>query len=99
VLDLQQLSDQSLGMADTGYTLASLDVFDHALMLTDEVRSLLAVLAPWLAQQQPFLLVRSHRCKPGHAECRAALRSALCQLEKHACGQLGTIQNNVLQCT
>lgn len=58
VLDLQQLSDQSLGMADTGYNPASLDVFDHALMLTDEVRSLLAVLAPWLAQQQPFLLVR-----------------------------------------
>lgn len=46
-------------MADLCYNPASLDVLDHPLMLTDEVRSLLAVLAPWLAQQQPFLLVRS----------------------------------------
>eukprot|EP00879_Flechtneria_rotunda_P030290 GHRR01032908.1.p1 GENE.GHRR01032908.1~~GHRR01032908.1.p1 ORF type:complete len:237 (+),score=75.19 GHRR01032908.1:354-1064(+) len=35
----------------------ALDHFDHRLMLTDDVRSLVAVLAPWLAGQQPFLLV------------------------------------------
>jgi hypothetical protein len=58
LVDLQQ-QDQSIGMVDTGYNPASLDVLDHPLMLTDEVRSLLAVLAPWLAQQQPFLLVGS----------------------------------------
>lgn len=51
LLDLQQLSDQF-------HNPASLDVLDHALLLTDEVRSLLAVLAPWLAHQQPFMLVR-----------------------------------------
>jgi hypothetical protein len=38
---------------------AALDYLDHRLMVTDDVRALLAVLAPWLAGQQPFLLVRS----------------------------------------
>jgi hypothetical protein len=53
LLDLQQ---QDPGLTDS-YNPSSLDVLDHPLMLTDEVRSVLAVLAPWLAQQQPFLLV------------------------------------------
>ena len=53
LLDLQQ---QDPGLADS-YNPSSLDILDHPLMLTDEVRSVLAVLAPWLAQQQPFLLV------------------------------------------
>lgn len=52
--DLQQ--HQGLGFADS-YNPASLAVLDHPLMLTDEVPSVLAVLAPWLAQQQPFMLV------------------------------------------
>lgn len=56
LLDLQQ-QDQAMSMADGGYNPSSLDLLDHPLMLTDEVRSLLAVLAPWLAKQQPFLLV------------------------------------------
>lgn len=51
-----QQQDPALGLADD-YNPASLDILDHPLMLTDEVRSVLAVLAPWLAQQQPFLLV------------------------------------------
>jgi hypothetical protein len=55
LLDVQQ--NQSLGLADMGYNPASLHVLEHPLMLTDQVRSLLAVLAPWLVQQQPFLLV------------------------------------------
>jgi hypothetical protein len=46
-----------MGLADMGYGPASLGDPEHPLMLTDEVRSLLAVIAPWLAQQQPFLLV------------------------------------------
>lgn len=31
---------------------------DHPLVLTDDMRALLAVIAPWLATQQPFVLVR-----------------------------------------
>ena len=57
LLDLQH-QDPALGMADLGYNPASLDILEHPLMLTDEVRSLLAVLAPWLAQLHPFLLVK-----------------------------------------
>lgn len=67
-----------MGLADMGYAPVSLVDPEHQLMLTDEVRSLLAVIAPWLAQQQAFLLVggtgfavRGHICsllrlgKPG----------------------------------
>lgn len=58
LLELQQQQhDQSLATADLGWNPASLDILDHPLMLTDGVRSLLAVLAPWLVHQQPFLLV------------------------------------------
>lgn len=39
----------------------TLDHLDHRLMITDDVRALLAVLVPWLANQQPFLLVRARR--------------------------------------
>lgn len=60
--DLQRQHDQSIVIADIGYSTSSLDILDHPLMLTDEVRSLLAVLAPWLAQQLPFLLV-STQCR------------------------------------
>lgn len=48
-----------MGLADMGYSPVSLGDLEHPLMLTDEVRSLLAVIAPWLSQQQPFLLVGS----------------------------------------
>jgi len=55
--DLQRQHDQSAGVADLGYNTSVLGILDHPLMLTDEVRGLLAVLPPWLAQQLPFLLV------------------------------------------
>jgi hypothetical protein len=45
---------------------AALDYLDHRLMVTDDVRALLAVLAPWLAEQQPFLLVSGDECTSYH---------------------------------
>lgn len=58
LLDMQLDQHQGLsGMTDSSYNPAAVDILDHPLMLTDDVRSLLAVLAPWLASQQPFLLV------------------------------------------
>jgi hypothetical protein len=56
LIDWQQ-QDPAMGLTDMGYASVSLGEPEHPLMLTDEVRSLLAVIAPWLAQQQPFLLV------------------------------------------
>lgn len=54
----QHQQQQQQGVADGGYSPSSTNHLEHRLMLTDEVRGLLAVLAPWLATQQPFLLVR-----------------------------------------
>jgi hypothetical protein len=52
LLRQQDLNDMAL------HNPQALDYLDHRLMVTDDVRALLAVLAPWLADQQPFLLVR-----------------------------------------
>jgi hypothetical protein len=52
LLQQQDPSDMAL------HSPQALDYLDHSLMVTDDVRALLAVLAPWLADQQPFLLVR-----------------------------------------
>jgi hypothetical protein len=52
LLQQQDPSDMAL------HSPQALDYLDHWLMVTDDVRVLLAVLAPWLADQQPFLLVR-----------------------------------------
>lgn len=52
------LLDQPGGAADMSMVNPrALDYLDHRLMVTDDVRSVLAVLAPWLVSQHPFLLV------------------------------------------
>lgn len=59
---LSILSNQPDCNASEGHNPRALDYLDHRLMVTEDVRSLLAVLAPWLAEQQPFLLVSALTC-------------------------------------
>lgn len=57
------LQDQPSAAVDMGtMDPGALDYLDHKLMVTDDVRSVLAVLAPWLAAQLPFLLVSRASC-------------------------------------
>lgn len=60
---------------------------EHVLLLTDDTRALLRVLAPWLASGQPILLVRV-----GVSVCVCFVHSST-SLPAHACVRLGGRSN------